>query len=430
MQSFKYYKPQKKCGLDPVSAAITGGAGLVGDLFGFGADMSANATNSKLQQAAMEQQERLFHEGNEFNAAEAQKARDFNMVEAQKTRDFQADQQAQNIQFFKDYNDPSAQVQRNLAAGINPATLAGNMGNTPAFSTPAGASATASPASAASAPSVPMATMRSGGEKLQDIGNIFGRVLGDQLKQKEMIKADTFNRYYDQILAAGLDVSKEQAKVLRAEQDQIRQLIDESRKSVEKMQQEIDESLKRIGVMDKQGKILDEEYITKHLENVYKDEQLNLLTENLRIKNDIDSKMAKYYVYELMSRVAANYGTAAAAHSQARLNDALKDLTPVQRQVAEETRNYYEQLTNGQIIENRLNNLYGADERKVKLKGLEFDNSVVMKGARFLKEIAVPIATGIGIGMMFKGKPAPATTKVGSYEIIPHAPINGNIFTP
>ena len=84
-----------------IPALIAGGASLLGDLFGgiFGKknNNATNRTNLKIAQM-----------NNDFNAAEAQKARDFQLDMWNKTND---------------YNDPSAQRERLAAAGLNPALM-------------------------------------------------------------------------------------------------------------------------------------------------------------------------------------------------------------------------------------------------------------------------------------------------------------------
>ena len=102
-----------------------------------------------------------------FNALEAQKARDFNALEAQKTRDFNSSEAAlqrnwqqemyeQQRDDNREWNDVGAQMQRAMAAGMNP--LAFEQGTMSLGNVGSGASA-----SAGAAASSPMASIHPNG---------------------------------------------------------------------------------------------------------------------------------------------------------------------------------------------------------------------------------------------------------------------------
>lgn len=172
----------------------------------------ANDANMQLQREAMAQQEKLFNEGNKFSHNEAEIARNFNSQEAEVTREWQADMLRENRDWYEQYNSPSAQRQRYLDAGLNPTTLAGNLGTSPSFSVGGVSSASASPATSSSAPSVPQAHVQ---PAPFDFSKILSTALGDagtllgNFSQREDIKSkQTFNKYYDEVQAAGLNLTR------------------------------------------------------------------------------------------------------------------------------------------------------------------------------------------------------------------------------
>ena len=101
------YAPRSKQIIDPGTAMLAGaGVSLLGNVLGFGSSQSANSTNLEIARMNNEQQYKMFKEQNAFNL----------------------DMWNKN----NAYNDPSKNVQRLLAAGINPAAVYGNASTTPA----------------------------------------------------------------------------------------------------------------------------------------------------------------------------------------------------------------------------------------------------------------------------------------------------------
>ena len=101
------YAPRSKQIIDPGTAMLAGaGVSLLGNVLGFGSSQNANSTNLEIARMNNEQQYKMFKEQNAFNL----------------------DMWNKN----NAYNDPSKNVQRLLAAGINPAAVYGNASTTPA----------------------------------------------------------------------------------------------------------------------------------------------------------------------------------------------------------------------------------------------------------------------------------------------------------
>lgn len=172
------YLPAKKCGSDPISAAILGssgisaGAGLVSGLFGYG----ANESNVEMTMAENEK-------NRQWQSAEADKARQWNREEwnrqnkiqmanwysqlysqensAKELMDTQSQLQLSNWQKQYDiqnaYNSPSAQVQRLRAAGLNPALVLGGSGASGMMSAPSAPM----PSASSPSPSVPQPSVSS-----------------------------------------------------------------------------------------------------------------------------------------------------------------------------------------------------------------------------------------------------------------------------
>lgn len=405
-----YYRNNKYVGW--VGSAITAGGGLIGSLIGADSNERINQAQIELAQQQMEQEQQLFYDNLKFTKNESDLTRKYNAEQAALNREFQASQLDKNINWYENYNSPSAQVARHLDAGLNPASLSGNLGSTPTFSIPSGSAASSSPASGSGIPSFSLPHLLSSSDIFEEMGRLPGRVYDNLLKEQEIKKSETFNNYYDDILSTGLEISKEDARKLKLQQDQIRADIDVSRKNIDKLQQDISESASRVGLMDKQGKVLDEELVAKRLDNAFKEVYNDELIENLRIKNNIDSQVARYYVADLKARIAANLGSAAAAQSQAALNYAYKSLTPDQQRLVNSQADYYDQQKSGLIIENQLNRKFGDKRKKIELEGLEFDNSWLMKGAKFFNELTIPLVTLGGFIFATKGvkayKPMPS----------------------
>lgn len=161
--------------MDPVlgAAAISGGAGLLGNVLGFISNNRTNENNMRINQM-----------NNEFNAKQAEINR--NWMQSEWSRQFN---------LTNEYNTAAAQRQRLEAAGLNPYMMlnGGSAGSAVSHSTPAGAQASA-------APPLSMGAYRPDTSFLGMLGNILAQreVTNNQAKnlQGQYNLADAQANYY------------------------------------------------------------------------------------------------------------------------------------------------------------------------------------------------------------------------------------------
>lgn len=125
---FNPYIPLKKCGADPVSAAIMAGANVVNGIMGNSNEKKSRDLNY-----------RMFREGNSFQHSENALARQsaFDMQRVAHLNNMSEQENAAMLEFRNwknefdlqnEYNDPSAQVARLGKAGLNPAAYMASQG--------------------------------------------------------------------------------------------------------------------------------------------------------------------------------------------------------------------------------------------------------------------------------------------------------------
>ena len=177
---------------------------------------------------AAKKQQKAEHE---FNAKEAEKARQFNSEEAEKSRDWQTSEreatQQWNLEQWNrenEYNSPEAQLQRAMAAGINPnAAVQGISGSSNAGNvrSSAGSGAQASGPAASSSGSI-------AGSLAELVGNTVNNFWDNNVKRAEATGKDIDNAYKPQINEAELKKADAEANKLLADT----KLSEEQRKSV------------------------------------------------------------------------------------------------------------------------------------------------------------------------------------------------------
>lgn len=427
------YNRHLKFGDPIIGGAIIGGSSLLSGIFGSEAQSDANAANIAIAQAQMEQQEKLFHEGNKFNHDEAALARQFsanqadiaqafNAHQAQLNRDFQAGQLQKQMDWYENYNSASSQVQRYLDAGLNPASLAGKTDYSGSFGVPSGSAATATPASgiaasASAAPTVAGAHV----EPVNPLGNVLTNALSGlqsymtSRKTGEETKGISIeNEFKRQEKDLGLKLTKSQIKENVA---QVSYLTQEA----ELAKQKIAESSQIVTNLSKQGQKLDVEVELANMEKLYKSKAYDEMLGKLQQEHRLAKEEADVYVKMVMSEIAKNQSEAAAAYASAQYNKALSELVPEQRDRIIAEKSFIDSQTNGQRIQNYLNRKYGNKERALNLKQqkesidkLEWENSGFVRGVGIVKDVAVTAAsivgTVYGAGAIGKGLSSTRTT--------------------
>lgn len=370
------YLRNHKCGLETAaiiaigSAVATTAATTYSATSQASAVKDANQKNLELNELALAQQKQLFTEGNIFNMREAEKAREFNSKEAALGRSWQeqmSDKQFQKaMDWFDKYSSPSSQYQQYLAAGLNPASLVGNInGYSPTFSLPSASSATGSAASSANIPQLPVAKVQP--ENL-DIGNIFKSAIesasgamnvanqGQDYQQKL-----TDNQYRKLLHEANLVVQKETSNKLRKEIDVMNADITYTNKKID----EIGANIVHLGHINNN---MDADTQIKKMELFYKSAQYEQLLKNMEQQFHIDRRIADATIKEIGSRILKNRADSASAWSQAEYYKAVSALQPeYQKQVKAYTA-LLGQQTGIARTQNFLDTLFGMDEREQKLK--------------------------------------------------------------
>lgn len=378
---------------------------------------AANAANLELNKMALEQQERLFNEGNKFNANESALAREFNSQEAQINRDWQAQQLKDNIAWYEKYNSPSAQYQRYIDAGLNPSTLSGNLGTSPSFSVGSGAAATSSPSSAASAPSVPMTHVN---PAPLDISSVLGKafndasgIIGAMSQKQDYDTKVTFNKYYDEAQKAGLDISRNEARRLWKQGNLIDEQTGYFRENINKIISDIGLQEKQGKLYDKQGNLLDEQTISQNIENLWKNEDFQLSMHLKASELHLSREQERWCSALLKASLAEKLGLAANANAQAELAAATSDLRGEEKNVA---KSYKEYLDSGASLNNLELSIFNTPDMKDKRREFEknkwkldveqkeFENSFWMKSARWLNQVSLPFTTAVGMMMLVRGK--------------------------
>ena len=418
--SLLYVRNQKRTtGL--IVGAIVSAVGALGAAgINAASQSSANAANMQLSKDTLEEQKDLFHEANDFNSQQAAITRDFNASEAQKNREFQAGQSEAQFQravkWFEDYSSPQSQVKSYLSAGLNPASLAGNVqGYSPSFSIGSGSAATASPASSSGVPQLPTAHVNP--VNYGDFSKILGDAIGNGVSlasgYEDTKSKITFNKYYDAVQQAGLNVTNQQARVLWNEYNLISENCQVARESVNKL-------IKEIGLIDKEGKFYDaqgelvsSQAIGQQIDNVFKSEHWRNIIDKEANQVKISDLEARWYVAMIKSEIAKNYGAAA-------YSNALSELTAVEKEFKE--RGMYDQLdivhatrkywiTNNKLLQNEYEIQKATKKKEIeeRIKYLEWKNSGIMKGSEFLKNITQPLAVGVGLYYGARGLKTPQT---------------------
>lgn len=334
------YLRNNKCTTGLIIASAVAAVGALGSsAINAASQSSANAANMQLNKDTLEEQKQLFHEANEFNhdeaslarnfnANEADKARSFNSAEAQKNRTFQAGMLERAMQQYEDWNSASSQVQRHLDAGLNPATLAGNLQSGQGFGIPSGATASSSPASSSPASSAGIPNLPTAHVQPVDYGSVFENALKsgfDTASNIQSVKKQvTENKFFSLQQQAGLDLT-------RAQSDEIYHKISLIDSEVNLTNKKIEETGAIIKNLTSQTENLDVDKQIKEIEKLYKNDFYKYQVKELQEKYKYSKGLAETIVALTYSQIASNYGSAASSYSQAKLNKCLESLNEAEK---------------------------------------------------------------------------------------------------
>lgn len=222
---------------------------LLSGMIGAGVQTANNYANRRWQSEEAEK-------ARQYNTQMMEMAQQYNTAEREAAQQFNIDMWNMN----NEYNDPSNQLARATAAGINPNAVIGNGGMSPAQSSPV----TTSPQSSGAASTGP-ATMPSQFDVGSTLANSASNYWSNQLLMRQATGQDIDNQWKSKLNKAqyektvsectklGIDADKvradinaleqltpKQVKLVAAQIDSIRQQISESEANIEKINAEKD----------------------------------------------------------------------------------------------------------------------------------------------------------------------------------------------
>lgn len=304
--------------LDPIGA-VAGGVGAVG----------AAGINAASQNETNKLNYQMFREGNEFNAAEAQKNRDFTSEQ----NDTAWERQKEMFEMETQYNSPVEVVKRLRAAGINPAlAMQGGLGS--AMSSPAQGGVPA-PAAGAVASSVappqmtsPMSNFATG------ILDAFSKAISIKKEAADAKKAGVEAHVAEESADAAIQAAGEDLKNKRL-QNSLLAFQDNMNRTYgsEKAKAELNETLEKVKNLIAQGDLTTAQ---KALADAQKDNQLlhnqllrdeyDDLIEQIRLQNrklDEEIKAIPLQVQAGLTAAAASMLSGKATYMSAETQDFL-----------------------------------------------------------------------------------------------------------
>lgn len=407
-------------------------SGVIGSSVAASSNESINSQNIQLAQENNELAEKLFHEGNQFNAEQAQIARDFNSKEASIARDFNAQQAAVNREFMASqfekamqYNSIGAQVERARDAGVNPASILGGS-STPVTSIPSGSTASASAASVGSptsqgVPSLQLPNLHSNAgiysNLLNNITSAIGDVVGSVSEVNRNTNQLTLNKFTKLTQEAGLKFTEAQTKELYSRYNVNMKTLDEIQSNMDK----------NVSIM----RNLDAETRGKYIENFFKSDfyqkSIDKMAQDINQSKTWCDYTVKRSVLEFANIQADTY----LKNEQSSLYKAEKEFTEQQKNqskaftsllTTQGSREQYQLLLDMEFgIEERQ---AGLDYSKERITDAQFHNSGLGRGLDAFKDITVGFAAG-AVG--YKSLKSP---KGGNYKPSDNYTPSTNYFAP
>lgn len=356
----KYTMRLRKLGADPISAAVSGGLGLIGN--GLGLIGTEDEIDTNVQEN---------EKNRKFNAEEAEKQRAWSHDEwdyqfAKQTAEWYNQQDYSNSEAFdywlkqQDYNSPVAQVKRMQIAGLNPAHVVGDttFGSTGLSAAPTSVPNPSVPSGHAA--SIGLSNPASPGAKAQAFANMAKGI------------SDVLNSVYGARRSAAETKKTEQTldPIIRG------LLLDNSNKQLVNTWQQLDNLEKEKGMPDRlknlssQGKLLIAQAMaatsSSELMNVQKElddlrkglvskeidikgKELLVITaeaDNIQTAIDLKNELLRQQSMTEQSKQASNYASAEESHSRAVTEN---DFRPIRKRIVELERDLDERTLDSKV---------------------------------------------------------------------------------
>lgn len=397
----------KKCGVDPVSAAITGGATVLSGIIG--ADASQYATDVNIEEN---------QKNRDFNREEAQKTRDWQTSEREATQGWESSEydrrnelQYQTWLKQNEYNSPKNQMHRLSAAGLNPAAMLGSTAGTGLIDSSQIAPAVSGVSAPGSAPaSVSTANPAASLNPAQGFQSVVGGV-ADLVKSFASASKDSsearLNNETLQYKIAQYMLDNTNKKLLNDYQALHNYFYEQKQpQEIKKLGAEIDKITTDIFVAKLTGDKIEEETITERFKQALLGIQHDLTGEQYKqavIYTGVykDSLLAQIGLWKAQTYNQSEMGRLAGeqATTEHQFRDVKAAILDLDYDTASEALNKLKGETAGQMIDN-IRKLFGMDRSNI---ADTFVNLVIRSGAEnretFLKYLK---DNGVDVDKYFK----------------------------
>ena len=262
----------------------------------YAADMQYQATaetnkmNEALAAARNALEYQMFGEANLFNQSEAQKSREFQLS-------LQKQQQ--------DYNSLGAQMQRAIAAKVNPAAVAGGLQTTSGIAGGASsASSVVPPSMVAAQMQVPdLSALQGIATAYQQFSQSMVNVAQSRKLREETKEKVTFNKYYDALMDANVHVSRSQAAQQYATADRIDYEIEQIQENVSNLRAQSGLAQALSGKVNQERLTEIERTFQENIKSSFASAQGAALTRIYMAQANVSETQAKYEIATLAARV-------------------------------------------------------------------------------------------------------------------------------
>lgn len=400
-----YTRDEKLFWWVPLAAAgLTAGASLINGSSSASAQREANRLNMQLNEQNYINQRSLQSMAQDFNSWQAKAARDWSSEEAGRQMDFQREMS----QMLLDYQDPSNQVARVLAAGGNPATVFGNLDSAP-FGVPSGASgspvaASSSPLSAhPNYPMQPVNSLQGLSSAMTNAADVYSRLVSAKKTEAETSGIITDNEFKRVEHEMNLDLTRSEirknaASVRLADADAqvAQQKILESQQMVQNLIASKSETEARTKNLD--------------IQNLYASDYYKAQRDEMVAKYNVSKQYADAAQKLIYADIAQKMGAANASNASAEASRAMASLAPFEREKLQAEKSFIDTQDKHEKVRKYLDWKYGKREREQALrageqniktskeqeKKLNWENKPFVRGVNMFKDIAVGAAGVVG----------------------------------